>query len=442
MSVNVLYVFADQLSMAALNLYGGSNEVYTPHINELAERGVRFNRSYCVTPQCSPSRSSILTGLYPHKTKVIGNMDTLHTEELDSRLPNIGNVLRVQGYQTAYFGKWHLGHTPLSEYGFDETADFHNDDEETTSHVLNFLDRKAVLKDEHPWLCMVSYNNPHDIYHVVEDKLQGKPLRISDIKLPKSFTDDLLSKPAAQQLFRDEDQGQPLKEYEEEDWKYYLAYYFRLVEDIDRLLGQMMLKLKKNGQYERTLIVFTSDHGDLMAAHRSPFKGPMMYDELVRIPLIYSLPGVLPEGQSRDQLTVNADHFPTIVDLLGFDLPEHLDGVSQKESLFTGEASGRKHLVLQYYSKQKWINPIRTIINDRYKYNGYRSGEEELYDMRSDGREVNNLADIPEYKQIKSQLRAELSGWMELHQDPFLEYICTDRQGNPIIERGTIYHPT
>ncbi|MFE5318287.1 sulfatase [Paenibacillus sp. NPDC056579] len=434
---NVLYVFADQLSMLALNIYGAHNRVYTPHIDQLAQKGVRFKKSYCVTPQCSPSRSALLTGLYPHKTQVIGNMGTMHTEPLDPQLPNLGNLLKAHGYRTAYFGKWHLGRTPITEYGFDVTADFHSDDEETTDHALSFLEQQTDAKDR-PWLCMVSYNNPHDIYHVVRNKLDGKPLDTSLIRLPDNFTDDLSTKPAAQRLFRDEDQGKPLKSYADKDWKYYLAYYYRLVEEIDRQFGRIVTKLKQTGLYESTLIVFTSDHGDLMAAHRTPYKGPMMYEELVRIPLIYSWPGVLPEGASRDQLTVNADHLPTIIDLLGFEAPAQLDGVSLKASLFNREAPSREYVVMQYYSKQKWINPIRSVTDGRYKFNRYRSGEEELYDLSTDIAEVDNLANHPEYRDIKNRFAHEISRWMELHQDPFTQYVRTDREGNRVEETNSI----
>jgi arylsulfatase len=432
MKANVLYVFADQLSMLALSVYGAINKVHTPHIDHLAEKGVRFTNSYCVTPQCSPSRSSLLTGLYPHKTKVLGNMGTMNTEQLDPELPNLGNVLRELGYRTAYFGKWHLGSAPLTEYGFDETADFHHDDDETTSHADSFLDRQSASQ-ERPWLCIVSYNNPHDIYRVVKDK-EGNPLDFSYINLPESFTDDLSSKPTAQRLFRDEDQGKPLRNYGEDDWKYYLAYYYRLVEAIDRLFGLIVTKLKETGQYERTLIVFTSDHGDLMASHRTPFKGPMMYEELARIPLIYSWTGVLLEGQSRDQLTVNADHMPTILDLLGYEAPGQLDGISMKDCLYNGEAHGRDYVVMQYYSKQKWINPIRTVTDGRFKYNAYRSGEEELYDLIADGAEVHNIANHKEYGEIKGRLQDELLRWMNLHNDPFAQYVRTDRQGIPVTD--------
>jgi arylsulfatase A-like enzyme len=328
MKANVLYIFADQLSASALHWNGSSSPVHTPNLDALGARGVRFERSYCVTPQCSPSRSSILTGLYPHRTGVIGNEGMPGVNDLDPGLPNLGNLLQQQGYNTAYFGKWHLGRVPVNEYGFNVTDVFRGDDDETVEQALDFLDRQAAASKITPWLCVVSINNPHDIYHVDHDLRLGKELDISGIDLPESFSDDLSSKPEAQKLFRDEDQGQPLTAYGEKEWKYYLSYYFRLIEKVDQLVGRVVDRLKSTGQYENTLIVFTSDHGDLMASHRSPFKGPMMYEELTRIPLVFSWPGVLPESEIREQLNVNADHLPTILDLLELPVPPGLDGIS------------------------------------------------------------------------------------------------------------------
>src|ERR1700730_1901379 len=144
MRTNVLYIFADQLSALAFRRNGASGPKHTPNIDTLAERGIRFDRSYCATPQCSPSRASILTGMYPHRTGVIGNEGTPGTNDLDPNIPNLRSILQQQRYHTAYFGKWHLGRSPISEYGFHETGTFSGDDGETTLQALDFLNRQAI----------------------------------------------------------------------------------------------------------------------------------------------------------------------------------------------------------------------------------------------------------------------------------------------------------
>jgi arylsulfatase A-like enzyme len=435
MRTNVLYIFADQLSALALQRNDASGLKHTPNIDALAKRGVRFERGYCVTPQCSPSRASILTGLYPHRTGVIGNEGTPGTNDLDPNLPNLGSLLQQQGYHTAYFGKWHLGHSPINEYGFHETGTFSGDDGETSLLALDFLNRQAGSAENRPWLCVVSFNNPHDIYHIDQDIREEKEPDTAEIVLPESFFfDDLSEKPEAQRIFRDEDQGRPLTAYGEKQWRSYLSYYYRLIKKVDHLLGKVVECLKTNGQYENTLIVFTSDHGDLMASHRSPFKGPMMYEELVRIPLLLSWPGVIPEGEIREQLNINVDHLPTILDLLELPVPGGLDGISMREILFDDSAAGRDSMVLQYYSKQTWVNPIRTLLDGTYKYNLYRSGEEELYDLRADSGEIVNLADRKDFLEIKQRYKDALNCWIEEQKDPFFTYSRTDRQGNALAD--------
>lgn len=442
MKPNILYVFADQLALKALHIYGGRNDIQTPNIDYLAANGVRFTQSYCTTPQCSPSRSSILTGLYPHKTGVLGNTGTPGTADLPHDMHTMGRFFTGKGYDTAYFGKWHLGVTPVEEYGFQyasvnagisspseppKPADEHAD-EHTTNCTLEFLDSRKA-KPEAPWLAVVSYINPHDIYKA-KKMCDGKaPLPVDTVQLPDSITDSLVTKPQAQSEFRDFDQGRNLKEFSEDDWKFYLAYYRQLVEEIDQQLGRLLGKLRAIGQLDRTLVVFTSDHGDMMAAHRLPFKGPVMYDELVKIPLIYSWPERISCGEARDQPTVNVDHFPTICDLLGYAPPAGIDGVSMKDAICSDNAPAREHVVLQYYSKQLWTNPIRTIIRGEYKYSLYLSGEEELYDLRQDSEEMNNLAGTSAMEQRQATLKELLLEWIASEKDPFLSYQNTDHNG-------------
>jgi choline-sulfatase len=438
---NVLYMFADQLGISALRKFGGAHGANTPNIDYLADRGVRFTHSYCSTPQCSPSRSSIFTGLYPHKTKVVGNTGMPGVEDLSPDLPSIGRQFQEQGYTTAYFGKWHLGKAPLEQYGFEFT---HNNDKEkgkaktvaerdamTTDRMLNFLDSQAAGSTK-PWLAVVSWVNPHDIYSIRGRIAEDRPLDTQSVELPVNFIDTLADKPAVQAEFRYEDQGKPLTTFTEDQWKGYIAFYRELVEEIDLQVGRILDKLRAVGHLDDTLIVFTADHGDMLAGHRTPFKGPMMYDELVRIPIIYSWPGHLPEGETRDQLTLNTDHFPTICELMGMNPPQGIDGVSMKPAIFQSEAPSREAIILQYFSKQQWINPIRTIVERDTKYNLYVSGEEELYDMAHDAGESVNLAGQPEWAAKQDRLKQELLQWMNREHDPFFTYSRTDRTGQPI----------
>ncbi|MEJ6951439.1 sulfatase family protein [Natronospora cellulosivora (SeqCode)] len=295
--------------------------------------------------------------------------------------------------------------------------------------ALKFIEE--AQHDEKPWFLTVSYNQPHDIYAVKRSMRQDRfNFDLENIELPKNFIDDLSTKPVVQALFRDEDQGEALKDFTEEDWKYYIAYYNYLVEFLDQQIGKLIDKLKETNQFKNTIFVFTSDHGDMMASHGTPYKGPMMYDELIKIPLIISWPGVIPANQERNQLSTNVDHFPTICDLLDLEIPEEIDGKSLKIAIFENESIDRDFVVVEYYSKQKWINPIRTLVNDKYKYNLYLSGEEELYDLQEDSSEIKNLAGKEDYEKTKAKLKENLINWIKKNADPFFTYDFTDRDGN------------
>jgi arylsulfatase A-like enzyme len=258
------------------------------------------------------------------------------------------------------------------------------------------------------------------------------PLNLDQIKLPSSFADSLTDKPKAQVEFRDHDQGERTKLFTEDDWKYYIAYYNYLVEYIDSQLGLITDKLRSIGQLDNTLIVFTSDHGDMLSAHRTPFKGPMMYDELVKIPVIFSWTDRIPNGEERTQLMLNTDHFPTICDLLNFPVPNMIDGVSMKEVIYQRDIPSRDSIVLQYYSKQKWVNPIRSVVQRDFKYSLYLSGEEELYHTAEDPGELHNVAESSTYAAKKSQMKQMLLQWIQDEADPFFTYTRTDRGGVPV----------
>jgi arylsulfatase A-like enzyme len=368
--------------------------------------------------------------MYPHKTGVIGNFGMAGSSELRSRYLTIGRFFQERGYATGYFGKWHLGKTALAEYGFEDSHSGQNDPK-TVEHSLQFLDRQHA-GGQQPWLCMVSINNPHDIYKVNHYRNEGGLLDLSAIALPDNIADDLADKPEPQRIFRDDDQGKSLKAYSDDDWKYYRGFYNRLVQIVDSQVGQIVNKLEQIGQLEQTIVVLTADHGDLLGAHRTPYKGPMMYDELVKIPLIFRLPGAAVSNQRREQLVINADHFPTLCELAGFEVPEGLDGKSLKEAIASSDAAGREQLVLQYYAKQQWICPIRTILTREWKYSIYWNGEEELYRLSEDLGEQYNLAGASAQRDQKIVMRANLLHWIETNDDPFFTYSATDRLGNPI----------
>jgi len=429
---NILFLITDQQQRRAMSA-AGNLSVRTPAMDSVAQGGVMFTRAFCSTPQCSASRSSIVTGRYPHSTGVIGNIGALGGNPLDPAMPSVGRVFKAAGYETAYFGKWHLGRTP-GEHGFDEYDTCKRGEGDLVlARALDFLEREH----ERPFIMFASFVNPHDIYKF--KTLQKKiALGRRKIVLPPSRRDDLRTKPEPQAVYRDRDQGVAARGFGDRQWRNYLEVYYYLVEKVDAKIGRILDRLKQRGLEEDTIVVFTSDHGDLGGAHGLPFKGPCMYRELVEVPLAIRWPGTIRAGQVCDAMVSNVDIFPTLCDLAGIETPRGVQGRSLRPLLEGRRPEDwRNYVVSEYYSKQRWANPIRMVQTDRWKYVRYRRWGEELYDLASDPDELENLAwgrppSSDEARQAYGILRSTLDEWMAKTGDNFGSLAPTDRKGRPL----------
>ncbi|MCK4966006.1 sulfatase-like hydrolase/transferase, partial [bacterium] len=278
-----------------------------------------------------------------------------------------------------------------------------------------------------PFFLFLSYLNPHDIYHFSQRNERAKDK--SDISLPESFSDNLSKKPFPQRQFMEEDQGKFINNTDNSLWEAYRQYYREKVKMVDTEIGIVLDALKKSGLAENTLIVFTSDHGDMDTAHRLVFKGPFMYEEMLRVPLIISYPGNLPTGEKRNQMVQNIDLLPTLAEAAGITVPHLIDGKSLMPVLQNKDAKGRDYIITEYYAKQEWITPIRSIRTKDWKYNLYKKWGEELYSLRDDSKEMNNLADNSVYKEKKQELHKRLQESMKAADDYFRYLRPTDRMG-------------
>jgi arylsulfatase A-like enzyme len=363
-----------------------------PHRRRLERGGARFTHAFCNTPQCSAARSALLTGLEPHQTGVLTNVDGGSLgKPLPPSLPNVGSVFRDAGYATGYFGKWHLGGgADLARFGFGYTGPPGRDDAVARAAA------EWIRAQKTPWLAWVSVINPHDIY-----RLSDVPAR-PGVRPPASTLRDLAGKPREQQEYVDKDQGRATRAYSVADWVRYRSYYCELVEKVDAALGTVLDALPEP---DTAVVAYTSDHGDALGEHGLPFKGPFMYEELIRIPLVIHAPGRLAGGR-RDDLVTQADLAPTLAALAAVPWPARVAGRNLSRGPALGDA-----VFLEYYAKQKWVNPIRTVRTRRWKLNWYDRGNQELYDLEADPHERHNRAADPAAQAIRSQLEARLDGW-------------------------------
>jgi arylsulfatase A-like enzyme len=433
---DIIVVLTDQQRADAFGA-AGAPELRTPTMDRLAREGVRFTNAFAATPQCSPSRAALMTGRYPHRTGVMGNVADAGgggvvrpaagmSGPLDPSLPTLASVFARAGYDTAYFGKWHLGATP-GDYGF-ATHDAKVDDKTLAGRVAAFLDNRKTASSARPLLLVVSWLNPHEIYGILTKTPSDRALAAA--RLPSNRADDLRSKPFPQRHFLEQDQGKPFVAASDELWRRYRAFYNELVETVDAEIGTVLSHLPRRDVPPIT--IFGSDHGDYSGAHGLPYKGPAMYEEVVRIPLVISWPGRI-RAASSDAIVTLMDALPTICDLANVRLPDGVDGLSLRPILEGGSTRVRDSLVVEYYGKQAWRVPIRMLRTARWKYVRYAGYGEELYDLSTDPGELRNLAADPGSAAALKRLSGDLDQWIARTADPFPTLAATDRGGVPVV---------
>ena len=433
---NVLLIITDQQHAGMLSA-AGNRYVKTPALDNLAADGIRFERAYCGNPVCVPSRFGMLTGVMPSRIGMETNNTKLKVPE-SILAHSMGRVFRQAGYETTYGGKLH---TPmkLNEIGFDPLT---NDPRDELSDQC-----VAYLKQKHkkPFLLVASFINPHDICYMAirahaqsqngksKKKINPQAPHFKELDaalmLPEGMSRaDFFAKvcpplPANFEIAADEPEalcdadGRSFRAYvrknwSEEDWRMHRWAYARLTERVDGQIGLVLAALRDSGLDQNTLVVFTSDHGDMDSSHRLEHKS-VCYDEAARVPLIISWKGVTKPGLvDREHLaSTTTDLIPTLCDFAGIAIPEELSGRSLRE-LAEGKspAAWRRGLITE-------CRLSRMVRSPQYKYVVYGEGEhrEQLFDMDDDPGELHNLAADPSYSQVLSAHRKFLVHWYKSH---------------------------
>ncbi len=345
----------------------------------------------------------------------MGNVGALGGNPLT--IPTVGAALQAEGYTTGYFGKWHLGNDPTGNAGWDE-ENKRGPDMKVTELGVDFIRRHAG--DDRPFALFLMYLDPHDIYHF---RPGAKDVSDRSIRLSQSWNEETFAeKPPVHKQFMTDNQGKLIWGQQQSVWEAYHGFYRQKVKLYDDHVAAVLQAVKEHGLWDSTVIVNTSDHGDMDTNHKLIFKGPFMYEHMVRVPTTIRVPDVMGGvGHKRvaDYDWVNVDLTPTLLDLAGAEMPES-HGQSAKPILTgVGDVQPRPFVIGQYHGKQTWVNPIRMIRTKRFKLNVYIDHGEELYDLNKDPQELMNLADDPAHGETKQQLKADLDRWIAEHDDPF-----------------------
>jgi arylsulfatase A-like enzyme len=428
---NILVITTDQQFADAASFRIGTRYLRTPNMDSLAASGRVYTKAYCANPLCVPSRTSMYTGRYPTETGVMDN-DDLTSVHVDARKsPLMGTIFRHAGYNTGYFGKWHL---PFPEkdsgvHGF-AALDSHVKDPVTAANAARFIQ----AKHDAPFLLVASFLNPHNIC----EWARGQKLPLGDIGQPpppglcpplRPNHEPPGNEPDIVALMRRSYQGTPMfpvGNFDEKKWREYVWAYYRMIEKVDAEIGVVLGALRQSGLERNTLVVFTSDHGDCQGSHRWNQK-TVLYEESVRVPFIIRYKGVVKPGTSTRLANTGVDLIPTLCDYAGVAVPENLPGLSLKDAA-NGRKDPREYVVVSNRMTQG--APVdgrvptstgRMLRSRRYKYCAYGEGKqrESLVDLEKDPGEMTNLAGDPQFQKTLDRHRAMLAEWCGKTRDSF-----------------------
>lgn len=477
---NILWLCTDQQRWDTLGVYGNPF-VRTPNIDQLAQDGVVFEHCYTQSPVCTPSRASFLTGRYPRTNRCRQNGQSLPADEvLVTKLLADGGS---EGYVGGLAGKLHIAacHPSVSPVGEprhdDGYSEFHWSHHPAADWLSNeyaqWLDQQGIAlektpfqgsryvqttatpatsqtawcadkaidfieahKDaDHPWFFSVNFYDPHHPFDPPREYLDRYEALLATIPQPNYTEGELDDKPVFQQIDHQNAYNTPglypFAAMDARDHATVRAAYWAMVDQIDAHVGRIMAALRATGQLENTLVIFTSDHGEMLGDHGIYLKGPYFYDPAVRVPLIVSWAGTLQGGRRSNALVELLDLAPTLLDVAGLGASEGMQGRSLLP-LLRGEASLDEHLpdvYCEYLSAMPWHHdpaPYATMVRTRdYKIvsmHGLDGGE--LYDLGDDPDETVNRWHDPDYREVRLAMLERLVDRIALTADPLPERVA------------------
>lgn len=437
---NILWICTDQQrydTIAAL----GNEYINTPHLDKLVETGTAFTHAYCQNPICTPSRASFLTGYYPRPIRACSNGN----EKWENAAPLITKTLTDIGYDCGLAGKLHLSaaHNRIEPRPDDGYRIFHwshhphdswpkghayqewllsqgtggynalkkkNGEIPVKYHQTTWCADRAIdfMKEKRkgPWLFSLNCFDPHppldppkeylDRFDI--DSLPDVPFKPTDVEEHKKLKD----------VFFQSDCKKP----DERQAKMNLAKYWAMIELIDDNVGRLLDTLDKTGQRDNTLVIFTSDHGNMVGHHGLMAKGCRFYEGLMRVPLIMSLPGTVKQNVKNDALVELVDIVPTLLQLTGLPVDKSMHGKSLLPQL-SRQIPPEKHRDRVYatytntlsHSEKDQPSYGTMIRTRRYKLANYHgTGLGQLFDLEKDPGEFVNLWDDPKHQLIKANL--------------------------------------
>ena len=440
----VVFIMTDSQRKDMVGCYGNP-AMRTPHLDRLASQGIRFERAYCAQPVCGPGRSAIFTGTYPHSNGSWGN-----SMPLGDNVKTVGQRLHDSAIHTAYIGKWHLdggdyfglGRCPDgwdADYWYDmrnyleELSDEDRlrsrraeTNREGVSADFTFghrcSDRAIDFLDEHAaddFLLAVSYDEPHGPFLCPREYWEP----FEDYEFPKSanIRDTLDDKPAHQHAWA----GDRLRQ-DFENLQIKRPYYFGCNSFVDYEIGRVLDAVDQRAP--SALVIYLSDHGDLLHSHGLAGKGAAMYDEITNTPFIVRWPGHAPAESVCHHPVSHIDVAPTILEAMGLPLPAVLEGTSLLPTFRDPRVSVNDAIFMEFARYEidhdgfGGFQPIRACFGGHYKLVINLLTSDELYDLETDPGEMTNLIDSADHAEVRDRLHDRILDWMNDTRDPFRGY--------------------
>lgn len=475
---NVLFILSDQLKATATSLYGNRASP-TPHLEALARKGVRFEQAHTPCPLCVPARVSMMTGQYPHNHGSRRN-ETL----LESGRENAFRLWKEAGYTTGLIGKNHCFKEPDRGTCFDVWCEITHEGIPAGSGTkgmewwrdLSGINSAHRVRREMPWQTPnISYavtDYPLDDYSTgliagqterFLERYRDDPFALwvsfpdphTPWEAPRKYVEQVRSDVITLPPWRGEEFGPGAPERNRvlheilgvekdppEEVKKVITVYYAMIRFIDDAVGRIMASLDRLGLRKNTVVVFASDHGDLMGEHMMVNKGGLFYDALTRVPLIFSWPGSIPEGTDGDGMANLVDIVPTLLSLQGLEVPRGMDGIplatvaggKVQEAVFSEYGAGGPAFTwedLQRLEDPRGDDALMGSLRAReaegrrkmvrtgeWKYVHDPTGDrDELYDLREDPWELSNVADRPQNRGVICDLSRRLMDWSIATED-------------------------
>ena len=436
---NIVLIHSDQHRFDCLGC-NGHPLLRTPNLDRLAAEGVNFAMAFTPSPICSPERASLLTGLWPirHGCLSIPNTE-LYRPALDG-LPTFSQVLRERGYRLGYVGRFHQelrgdprdygfdDYLPLGEYnlwrqgqGLPDMPQSNGWFGQTDPHIRPSQSRLAWGADRtietieryaavgKPFLVRWDPVEPHLPNVVPEPYASMYPPQT--IRPWTSFPDSLEGKPYIQHQQR---RTWKVDGWPWQRWAPIVSRYLGEVTLMDEQIGRVLAAIDRLGLCDNTLVVYTTDHGDMCGAHGMMDKHFIMYDDVVRVPLIARLPGLLPAGGVCDAFVCHAlDLAATFCELAGAPAPKTFQGRSLLGVAAGADSQPRQDIFSMWHGGQLGSFTQRMVRDRRWKYVWNASAEDELYDLQADPAELVNRAADGAVRDELARLRRRLAEWME-----------------------------